>query len=1163
MEIRSFHIKDLNIHKIAGFPRGLPPYEGLSPQINIIAGPNASGKSTTAKAIQKVIWRNQTEGLQIDGNVNIGNEPWAIRVDSNQIKVQRNGKEDELTGLPAVEEQGSYLLALHELVSIKEENLAQHIINESIGGFDLDKAREDLGYSDNVKHRNARECNDYDKANRQVKEQRENQEKLKREQERLSGLYEEKEKAEGASKLKELYSKVVDYLEAKLSYEQKKEQFDKFPEVLEKATGEEYETIGKLEDNISKAQNSIDEAKDKIDENKETLDQLGIPQDGISNQDLVELEERAENLQEWKEQIDEIESEKVKNESLQQEVLKSLGENVDPSRWDGLELQEVGELEKFLQTAHSTASAKRFFEKEIEELEKQKTETEYESKILQKGIDALSQWLLESRSSSGIPNWIVPSVLIIAVLAILGSLVRWEAGLIGLIIILALTAYGFFKTKQNTVNQNVKVREEDYRKTELTPPDNWDADSVRQRLETLIRNLQDAEWHERIFREIDKREEQIESLQKQIKQVEETGDELLEKLTALPEFPFEDPQNYNSLYWFIVHAQKWQKAHEEVKSLEKKLKAHKENFNSELKKFNDLCNKYNAERAEDATETKAIFKDLSKQEGTRQEAAKEIKAQKRDIEEKNEAIDGWNNELKQIYQKLDIEFGNKDEVRDLLDQLDEFKTLKQEHHAANVLFSDKKIAMENHSKFKEEQSHVEELSLDQANDKLNAFEETASGLEEINKTITEIERDIANVEGGNSLENALKDRDEALLNLKNLYDENLTSITGDLLVNQLKKELREQNRPRVFKKANRLFNRITKGRNNLDVDEKDTKDTKDTPEFIAYDNVEKEGKTLNQLSTGTRIQLLFSVRMAFVETQESAIKLPILADELLANSDDVRANAIIEALTEISKDGRQVFYFTAQADEVWKWKSYLSNSEDIDFKIVQLPGDRISDEIEYDAQPSEPVELLQKIPKPEGMDYEEYGDVINGTQYNLMGNKPSELHLWYVMDDEELLYNCLKQGLNRWGQLESFWEHGGKIEGLQDETISISKEKIRLLEHYQDLIQQGSPIFIDRSVLENSDAISDKFIDEVSQKLNELEGNPEPLLDALKNSEISGFRTNKIDELESYFIEKGFIDERERLSVDEIQSQTKAFVSRHKISAEEAEEFLRRIIDAN
>lgn len=1152
MEKRSFHIKELSIHKIAGFPRGLPPYKDFSPQINIIAGPNASGKSTTAKAIQKVIWRNQTEGLQIDGNVNIADQPWSIRIDSNRVNVQRKGKEDELSGLPVVEEQGRYMLALHELVSVREENLVQHIINESIGGYDLDEATQKLGYSQNIKPRNCREFQTYDEANGVVTNQKTKQEDLKDKQKRLTGLYKKKENAEEANKLKEFYSKVIDYLDAKLSFKQKKEQFDGFPEVLEKVTGEEYERLNKLEIDIRKARGAIDDAESKIDENQEILGQLDIPNDGISDQILVELEERVERLEDWEEEISEIERNKKQFETLQQETLKSIGENPDTSTWDGLELEEIGELEKFLQTAHDTASERRFYEKEISELEKGKKDLEYDQTTLQKGIDALTNWLHEPRISSGTPKWIIPSVLIVAILATFISLLRWEAAFVGLIIIFALAVYGFIKSKQSTDSHNLKIREKDYKKTGLTPPENWDSESVRQRLETLIQNLQDAEWQERIQREIDNRNAQLESLQKRIKEVEKTGKTLRDKLSSLPELPFEDPQHYDSLYWFIIQAQKWQSAHEEAESLEESLKVNQEKYTSELEKFNNLCKKYNSETAEDSAQAKAIFKNLDKQEENRQKAVKEIETQKSIIEEKNETIKEVGNDLKGIYRKLDVEFGQKEEVRDLLNQLEEFKKVKQEYNAANVLFTDKKIALENHSKFEEEQSKIVTLTLDQARDELEKYEEVSEGLEEINKTITEIERDIEIVEGGNSLENALKNRDEALLNLKNLYDENLSSIAGQLLVNQLKKELREQNRPRVFKKANKLFNQITKGRYKVDIDEKDK------PEFIAYDTIEKEGKTLDKLSTGTRIQLLLSVRLAFVETQEPAVKLPILADELLANSDDSRASAIIEALTEISKDGRQVFYFTAQADEAWKWKEYLSNSEDIDFKIYKLPLDSPSDELKYDVKPPESVDLITQVPKPEGKDHKAYGKTLKPDSYNLMKNKPSELHLWYLIEVVNLLYNCLKQGLIKYGQFESFLEHDGKIKGLERDKIFVLKEKVRLLEHYQDLLKQGHPNSIDRSVLEASGAVSDHFIEEVSRKLNDLNGNPELLLNALKN-EVSGFRTNKIDKLENFFIEKGIIDEREQLNEDEIQSRTQAYVSNLEISAEEAEEFLGRI----
>lgn len=50
---------------------------------------------------------------------------------------------------------------------------------------------------------------------------------------------------------------------------------------------------------------------------------------------------------------------------------------------------------------------------------------------------------------------------------------------------------------------------------------------------------------------------------------------------------------------------------------------------------------------------------------------------------------------------------------------------------------------------------------------------------------------------------------------------------------------------------------------------------------------------------------------------------------------------------------------------------------------------------------------------------------------------------------------------------------------------------------------------------------------------------------------------------ESYFIEKSFIDERERLSVEEILSRTQAYISNLEISPKEADEFLKSIIDGN
>src|SRR5690606_37194719 len=96
-------------------------------------------------------------------------------------------------------------------------------------------------------------------------------------------------------------------------------------------------------------------------------------------------------------------------------------------------------------------------------------------------------------------------------------------------------------------------------------------------------------------------------------------------------------------------------------------------------------------------------------------------------------------------------------------------------------------------------------------------------------------------------------------------------------------------------------------------------DQQDEPEFTAFDEVDRLERRLEELSSGTRVQLLLAVRVAFVEQQEQGVMLPLLLDEVLGNSDDERARAIMAAAVELAREGRQVFYFTAQADEVVRW----------------------------------------------------------------------------------------------------------------------------------------------------------------------------------------------------------------------------------------------------
>jgi hypothetical protein len=285
--------------------------------------------------------------------------------------------------------------------------------------------------------------------------------------------------------------------------------------------------------------------------------------------------------------------------------------------------------------------------------------------------------------------------------------------------------------------------------------------------------------------------------------------------------------------------------------------------------------------------------------------------------------------------------------------------------------------------------------------------------------------------------------------------------------------------------------------------------------------------------------------------------LPILADELLANSDSSRAEAIIDALTEISRDGRQIFYFTAQEDEVMKWKAYLAEDEEIEVNVHILSKDGKSfREKLVEADPASRVQIFKEIPEPKSHSHHEYGNLLNVPKVNLLRDSVGSLHIWYLVEDPNLLYHILQAGPERWGMLKNFLDEEGVIEGLNDQSREKIRNKAALFEKYVELYRQGRPRPIDRSVLEEADAVTDTKIDEVAELLAKVGGNPQRLLDKLWEGAVSRFYDNKKEELEAYLIEGGYLDNSEPMDDDAITTALQAFISNLSLSKKEAQDFL-------
>ena len=257
-------LKDLSIRKMPGFPRGLASLNDLAANVNIITGANASGKSSTARMIQQIIWQDNTKGVEVEGSVGLGEDSWEIKLDSGRTLVQRNGKDDQISGLPTAEGKHRYLLALHNLVEGKEVDLAKEIAKDSIGGYDLDAAQLNLGYSPRIFNKGISEYKYLNETDRKYKEVRDQQRELKKDEDSLIDLRLEKEKAEQAARLNKFYDSVADYLEAKLEFTQLAEQINAFPKSMEKLSGDEYDRILDYENQIEGCKSNITKAEAEI-----------------------------------------------------------------------------------------------------------------------------------------------------------------------------------------------------------------------------------------------------------------------------------------------------------------------------------------------------------------------------------------------------------------------------------------------------------------------------------------------------------------------------------------------------------------------------------------------------------------------------------------------------------------------------------------------------------------------------------------------------------------------------------------------------------------------------------------------------------------------------------------------------------------------------------
>ena len=425
--------------------------------------------------------------------------------------------------------------------------------------------------------------------------------------------------------------------------------------------------------------------------------------------------------------------------------------------------------------------------------------------------------------------------------------------------------------------------------------------------------------------------------------------------------------------------------------------------------------------------------------------------------------------------------------------------------------------------------------------KLDALVRSADRRDTLRDSIQDIVTRLEEARRTDDFEQALAARDEARSDLALAREARFDALASEFLLDDVEREFERESRPTVLDRAADLFARFTHRRYDLMVDGAGGGE----PEFAALDVVDGARRGLEELSDGTRMQLLLSLRIAFAETGEGSERLPIVLDEVFSMSDPGRIRSMVETIAEIASDERQVIYLGADPTLEVAWREIARETGQPEPCVVHI--DR-SQEV---ARPvAEAVELAvapaRKVPSPEGKTPREYATAV-GAALPAAFEDAGRVHLFHLLsDDLDRLAALLRQGIVTLGQWEQLERTGGGARAIGDADKAARLDaRAAVVRAAIDAWHVGRGRMIGRAELEASGEVSEVFIDNLESLLRDLGGDPVALIEALevegaeRDERAKRFKKAKREQLDAWLSAEGHIDRRHPLPVEEQDSRAR------------------------
>ena len=1174
----------LSIRALPGIEPGFD-FEPASDGVNIVTGPNAIGKSSLVRALEYLLAdevpRNDPPDLHLEAEFLSGDVRWTVRRTGRQIAWRRDGEPAAPPALSGAGRLGLYRLSVESLLAddAGDRELAAALWRMLRGGFDLDRARRPVGPRFGAAE--ARNLTEKVRALRTVEGAYTD---LQQEEAELPDLERRIARSEQAEVRGRRLQTALDLHEAIARRQACADDLEGFSAHMAQLRGDELDDLKALEERIAELREQRSTAEREMGSAGRALESTGLRDARPDPEKLAGIEELLRQTELEYNNLERADKELVEAEADLEDARAQLGGNggaAEPEKAEAV----LEDSAKQLAGNGGTARLKPDSLKRAREILEPLVDAQFRRRELQQrlklagappdaselgqyrdGVAALRAWLAACAATASSPGaaqiWFVTrvfwwatltlSVLFAAMAFMVDAWAVLGSSVFAIVILVFFSWLGRRAAAQAEAPvQDAKRR---YVETGLEPPPEWSERPVREHLRQTVQRRFDelrlqanqAEGVERIRQEIEEEDSQIAELEASSRALaREIG--IDPALTGAP------------LYRFIDVTSRFDDARAAHARKSAALNDMRARIGKSAKRICDFLNEWRGEEApglgasanrEDLNALRIAFESLKARMTAASDALGIVEAGKLEIESLNDRIGEAETNVAKLFERAGLKAGAREDTDGTSRRASGEAPVPEAHPREALVrmierLSDWRRARKALDEAETEEKRLRKLlsgedglvesveggSVGELKLQLREAGEQAGERTELIEKNAAINARLQGARRSHRLEDAARAKDLAAEALRDKRDEALVCAATEVLLDEVESAFKTEREPDLLRRARQWFEHVTAHAFTLDL--------RDMDSFVAHDRKQGELRTLKELSSGTRMQLLLALRLAWTEDRErGGESLPLLLDEALTTSDVDRFSAMARTMSRLADAGRQIFYLSARPHQAALWeKATGAAPATINLAVVRF-GSALPDP---DALR---VETPPAPPPPDGLAAEEYAVLIHVHPVNPRADAGG-IHLFHLLrDDLGLLHRLLDTWrIGALGQLESLLASNAARSAISGrQTRQRLRQRCRTARSWTELWRQGRGMSVDRAVLDESGAVSDVFLDRAADLAKELEGEGDALVSALRTGHVKGFFASKTDELERWLADKGYVDdaatlesgERRRLTLQKV-----------------------------